>query len=165
MTRYFFTRLAGAVPTLFIIITITFFLMRAAPGGPFDQEQALAPEIKANLQRAYGLDQSVWKQYGRYLESLAHGDFGPSFRYKDFTVTELIAQGFPVTLELGTAALALALAVGIPLGAFAALHRNSAADYAAVTLAAAGIAIPSFVLLPLLALLFGVYLHWLPVAG
>src|SRR5580693_7631103 len=165
MTRYFFTRLAGAIPTLFIIITITFFLMRAAPGGPFDQEQALAPEIKANLQRAYGLDQPVWTQYGRYMNSLLHGDFGPSFKYKDFTVTELIGQGFPVTLQLGVMAIALALLIGIPLGTFAALHHNSAADYATMSLAVVGIAIPSFVVLPFLGLLFGVYLHWLPVAG
>jgi oligopeptide transport system permease protein len=165
MTRYFFTRLAGAVPTLFIIITITFFLMRAAPGGPFDQEQALAPEIKMNLQRAYGLDQPVWTQYGRYLKSLLHGDFGPSFKYKDFTVTELIGQGFPVTLQLGVMAIALALLLGVPLGTFAALHHNSAADTVTMSLVVTGIAIPSFVVLPFLGLLFGVYLHWLPVAG
>jgi oligopeptide transport system permease protein len=165
MTRYFFTRLAGAIPTLFIVITITFFLMRAAPGGPFDQEQALAPEIKANLQRAYGLDQPVWTQYGRYLNSLLHGDFGPSFKYKDFTVTELIGQGFPVTLQLGVMAIALALLLGVPLGTFAALHHNSAADTATMSLVVTGIAIPSFVVLPFLGLLFGVYLHWLPVAG
>jgi oligopeptide transport system permease protein len=165
MVRYFLRRLAGAIPTLFIIVTLSFFLIRIAPGGPFDEERSLPPEIMANLERAYGLDQPVWAQYVRYMRGVVHGDFGPSFRYKDFTVTELIAQGFPVTFELGTIALALALAIGIPLGAFAALHRNSAADYATVSLAVAGIAIPSFVLLPLLALLFGVYLHWLPVAG
>jgi oligopeptide transport system permease protein len=165
MLRYFLRRLAGAIPTLFIIVTLSFFLVRIAPGGPFDEERSLPPEILANLQSAYGLDQPVWAQYVRYMRGVVHGDFGPSFRYKDFTVTELIAQGFPVTFELGTIALALALAIGIPLGAFAALHRNSAADYATVSLAVAGIAIPSFVLLPLLALLFGVYLHWLPVAG
>jgi oligopeptide transport system permease protein len=165
MLRYFFTRLAGAIPTLFIIITITFFLMRAAPGGPFDQEQALSPEIMANLENAYGLDQPVWTQYGRYLKSLLRGDFGPSFKYKDFSVTELIGQGFPVTLQLGVMAMALALLIGVPLGTFAALHHNSAADYATMSLAVAGIAIPSFVVLPFLGLLFGVYLHWLPVAG
>src|SRR6202161_3703702 len=165
MTRYFFTRLAGAIPTLFIIITITFFLMRAAPGGPFDQEQALAPEIKANLQRAYGLDQPIWTQYGRYLKSLLHGDFGPSFKYKDFTVTELIGQGFPVTLELGVIALVLALGLGIPIGTFAALRHTAPADYATMACSVIGIAIPSFVVLPFLGLLFGIYLHWLPVAG
>src|SRR5450755_206901 len=116
MTRFFFKRMAGAIPTLFIIITATFFLIRAAPGGPFDQEQTLPPEILANLQSAYGLDLPIWAQYGRYLGALARGDFGPSFKYTDFTVTELIGQGFPVTLELGIIALMLALMLGIPLG-------------------------------------------------
>jgi oligopeptide transport system permease protein len=165
MLRYFLTRLAGAVPTLFIIVTISFFLIRAAPGGPFDQEQSLPPEIMANLESAYGLNQPVLTQYGRYLGALAHGDFGPSFKYKDFSVTELIGQGFPVTLELGTLAIALALLLGIPIGTFAALHHNSAADYTAMSLAVIGMAIPTFVVLPFLGLLFGIYLHWLPVAG
>jgi oligopeptide transport system permease protein len=165
MIRYFLTRLAGAIPTLFIIVTATFFLMRAAPGGPFDQEQTLPPEIVANLQRAYGLDQPIWTQYGRYLGSLLHGDFGPSFKYKDFTVTELIAQGFPVTLQLGVIAMTLALLSGIPLGIFAALRHNLAADYLTMSVAVMGIAIPSFVVLPFLGLVFGIKLHWLPVAG
>lgn len=165
MLRYFLTRLAGAVPTLFVIVTISFFLIRAAPGGPFDQEQTLPPEILANLQSAYGLDQPVWIQYGRYLGALARGDFGPSFKYKDFSVTELIGQGFPVTLELGTLAMALALILGIPIGTFAALRQNSAADYITMSVAVIGIAIPSFVVLPFLGLIFGIYLHWLPVAG
>jgi oligopeptide transport system permease protein len=165
MLRYFLTRLAGAVPTLFIIVTLAFFLIRAAPGGPFDQEQALPPEIMANLQSAYGLDQPIWVQYGRYLKGLAHGDFGPSFKYKDFSVTELIGQGLPVTLELGAIAMTLAIALGVPIGTFAALHHNGAADYAAMALAVAGIAVPSFVVLPFLGLLFGIHLHWLPVAG
>jgi oligopeptide transport system permease protein len=165
MFRYFLKRLAGAIPTLFVIITVSFFLIRAAPGGPFDQEQSLPPEILANLQSAYGLDLPIWAQYGRYLGALAHGDFGPSFKYKDFSVTELIGQGFPVTLELGTIALALALLLGIPLGTFAALHHNSVRDYATMSLAVIGIAIPSFVVLPFLGLVFGIYLRWLPVAG
>jgi oligopeptide transport system permease protein len=165
MTRYFLKRLGGAIPTLFIIVTLTFFLIRVAPGGPFDQEQSLPPEILANLQSAYGLDQPVWKQYLSYVRALAHGDFGPSFKYKDFTVTELIGQGFPVTLELGSIAMSLALLLGIPIGTFAALHQNSAADYATMSLAVVGIAIPSFVVLPFLGLFFGIYLHWLPVAG
>ena len=165
MIRYFLTRLAGAIPTLLIIVTLTFFLMRAAPGGPFDQEQTLPPEIMANLQSAYGLDQPIWTQFGRYLAALTRGDFGPSFKYKDFTVTELIRQGFPVTLQLGLIALSLALIFGIPLGTFAALHHNSAADYATMSLAVLGLAIPTFVVLPFLGLVFGIYLHWLPIAG
>jgi oligopeptide transport system permease protein len=165
MLRYFLTRLAGAIPTLFVIVTLAFFLIRAAPGGPFDQEQTLPPEIMANLQSAYGLDQPIWTQYGRYLGALAHGDFGPSFKYKDFSVTELIGQGFPVTFELGSIAMALALVLGVPIGTFAALHHNSPADYAAMSLAVVGIAIPTFVVLPFLGLVFGIYLRWLPVAG
>src|SRR5882672_2644136 len=124
MVRYFIKRLAGAVPTLLIIITAAFFLIRGAPGGPFDQEQTLPPEILANLQTAYGLDLPIWSQYGRYLSALAHGDFGPSFKYKDFTVTELIGQGFPVTLQIGSIAMALALILGIPIGTFAALRSE-----------------------------------------
>lgn len=165
MLRYFLTRLAGAVPTLFVIVTLAFFLIRAAPGGPFDQEQTLPPEIVANLESSYGLDQPLLTQYGRYLGALVRGDFGPSFRYQDFSVTELIGQGFPVTLQLGSIALALALLLGVPIGTFAALHHQHAADYAAMSLAVVGIAIPSFVVLPFLGLMFGIYLRWLPVAG
>ncbi len=165
MIRYFLARLCGAVPTLLAIITLTFFLMHAAPGGPFDQEQTLPADIVANLDAAYGLDQPMWVQYVRYLGGLAHGDFGPSFRYKDFTVTALIAQGLPVSLTLGAIAIVAALVGGVAVGIFAALHRHTPADHAAMMLAVAGIAIPSFVLLPALGLVFGIYLHWLPVAG
>jgi oligopeptide transport system permease protein len=165
MFRYFLKRLGGAIPTLFIIVTLSFLLIRIAPGGPFDEEKLLPPEILANLKSAYGLDQPLWLQYAHYLRSLLHGDFGPSFRYKDFTVTELIAQGLPVTAEIGIAALILALALGTVIGVFAALRQNRAADYTVMTLAVLGIAVPSFVVLPLLGLLFGVYAHWLPVAG
>ncbi len=165
MIRYFLMRLGGAIPTLFVIVTLTFFLTRAAPGGPFDREQSLPPQIMANLQIAYGLDQPIWVQYARFMRALGHGDFGPSFKYKDFTVTELIGQGLPVTLELGTVALALALALGIAIGIFAALRHNSPGDYATMSLAVVGIARPSFVVLPFLGLVFGIYFHWLPVAG
>jgi oligopeptide transport system permease protein len=165
MLRYFLKRLGGAIPTLFIIVTLSFLLIRIAPGGPFDQEKSLPPEILANLQSAYGLDQPLWVQYTRYLGSLLHGDFGPSFRYKDFTVTELIGQGLPVTAEIGSAALILALSLGMLVGIFAALRHDRPADYTVMTLAVVGIAVPSFVVLPLLGLLFGIYVRWLPVAG
>lgn len=165
MVRYLLKRLAAAIPTLFIIITASFFLMRLAPGGPFDRSQRLPAEVSAHLDRAYGLDRPLIVQYGRYLDGLAHGDFGPSFRYRDYSVSALIAQGLPVTAELGTLALLLALGLGIPVGILAALHRGTLRDRAAITLAVLGIAIPSFVLLPALMLLFGLKLHWLPVAG
>ncbi|HUX73920.1 MAG TPA: ABC transporter permease subunit [Steroidobacteraceae bacterium] len=163
--RYFFGRLCGAIPTLLAIVTITFFLIRLAPGGPFDQEQTLPADVLANLNAAYGLNEPMWRQYLHYIGGLAHGDFGPSFRYKDFTVTELIAQGLPVSATLGAIAILIATVAGVAVGTFAALHHKSIADHASMALAVAGIAIPSFVLLPALGLLFGVTLHWLPVAG
>jgi oligopeptide transport system permease protein len=158
-------RLLGIVPTLFCIVSASFFIVRLAPGGPFDQEQALAPQIRANLDKLYGLDQPLGVQYLHYLRGLAHGEFGPSFKLRDFTVGELIAQGLPLSLTLGSAAILLAILLGIPLGIAAALRRNSAADYGITTLVVLGIALPSFVTGPLFALVFGLYLHWLPVAG
>jgi oligopeptide transport system permease protein len=152
-------------PTLFIIITLSFFVIRIAPGGPFDDEQTLPPEIKANLEAAYGLDKPLLEQYGRYLSGLVRGDFGPSFKFKDFTVTELIAQGLPVSLMLGLSAVLLALLIGIPLGTLAALRQNSPTDYGIMAVAVLGIALPSFVTGPLFALIFGLYLRWFPVAG
>jgi oligopeptide transport system permease protein len=169
MWAYFTRRLIIAIPTLWVVITVAFFLMRLAPGGPFDQEAPLPPEIMANLKAAYGLDQPLWWQYFNYLGNLLQGDFGPSFKYKDFSVTELIGQGFPVSVQNGLAALILAVAVGIPLGAMAALKQNSGADHAAMTVAMTGIVIPNFVVGPLLALIFGIWLKEtvfaLPVAG
>jgi len=163
--RYFLGRLCGAVPTLFVIVTVSFFLMRAAPGDPLDQEKNLAPEVVANLHAAYGMDQPLWRQYVSYLRNLAHGDFGPSFRYPDFSVTDLISQGLPISVTLGAVAMLIAVGVGVAVGTLAALRRRSWTDHLAMTLAVAAIAIPSFVLLPFLGLLFGLYLHWLPVAG
>ena len=165
MIRYFVGRLLWAVPTLLVIITAAFFLIRMAPGGPFDEEQTLPPAIKHNLEAAYGLDQPLWVQYSRYLHGVVRGDFGPSFKYKDFSVTELIAQGFPVSLTLGVIAILLALMVGVPAGMYAALHQNTAGDHLVMLLAVIGITIPAFVVLPFLALIFGIRLKWLPVAG
>ncbi|MGH8251442.1 MAG: ABC transporter permease [Steroidobacteraceae bacterium] len=158
-------RLFGAIPTLAVIVALSFLLTRLAPGGPFGEEQALAPEIRANLEAAYGLDQPVAVQFGRYVSGLLHGDFGPSFKFRDFTVTELIAGGLPVSLSIGLAALALALALGVPAGVLAALSRGGFADRLVMTLAVAGISVPVFVIAPVLALVFGVWLRWLPVAG
>jgi oligopeptide transport system permease protein len=158
-------RLLGIVPTLFCIVSASFFIVRLAPGGPFDQEQALAPQIRANLDKLYGLDQPVGVQYLHYLNGLAHGDLGPSFKLRDFSVGELIAQGLPLSLTLGSAAILLAILIGIPLGIVGAVRRNTAADYGITTLVVLGVALPSFVTGPLFALIFGLYLHWLPVAG
>jgi oligopeptide transport system permease protein len=163
--RFAIRRIATLIPTLLIIITLSFLIIRLAPGGPFDDELGLAPAIRANLDAAYGLDQPLLTQYARYLAGLAHGDFGPSFKFRDMRVGELIAQGLPVSLMLGLAAILLAIVVGVPLGACAALRRNSGVDHGVRTLAAFGIALPSFVMGPVLALVFGLYLHWLPVAG
>ncbi len=158
-------RVATLVPTLFVIITLSFLIIRLAPGGPFDEEQTLAPAIKANLEAAYGLDQPMATQYLRYVTRLAHGDFGPSFKFRDTSVAELIGQGLPISLTLGACAILLAILVGVPLGTLAALKRGTAVDHGLRTVAALGIALPSFVVGPLLALVFGLYLHWLPVAG
>jgi oligopeptide transport system permease protein len=165
MLGYALRRLASAVPTFLLIVAAAFFLMRAAPGGPFDQEQTLPPEIAANLQAAYGLDEPVHVQFARYLGGLLRGDLGPSFRLKDFTVAELIGRGLPVTLAIGAAALALAILVGIPLGLVAGLRQNRWVDHAVMSVALAGVAIPNFVVAPVLALAFGLYLGWLPVGG
>ena len=165
MLSYALRRIAVAVPTLLVIITLAFAIQRLAPGGPFDQEQTLTPAVRANLDRVYGLDRPLAVQYLRYLGALAHGDFGPSLSERDFTVTELIRQGLPLSVTLGLAAVLLAVLVGIPAGVLAALARGTGADYAVSGLAALGVALPSFVTGPALALLFGLYLHWLPVAG
>lgn len=158
-------RLLVAIPTLAVVVALSFALTRAAPGGPFDEEQALPPEIRANLEAAYGLDQPAPVQFARYVAGLLRGDFGPSYKFRDFTVTELIAGGLPVSLAVGLAALALALAIGIPMGAWAALARGRFADRFVMALAVAGISVPVFVIAPFFALVFGIWLRWLPVAG
>ena len=165
MLGFALRRLFGVIPTFLLIVAAAFFIMRVAPGGPFDDERTLPPEIEANLQAAYGLDQPLPVQFARYLGGLVRGDLGPSYRMKDFTVAELIGRGLPVTLSIGTAALALALLLGIPLGLAAGLRQNGWADHAVMSVALAGIAIPNFVVAPVLALLFGLQLGWLPVAG
>ncbi|MEM8984621.1 MAG: ABC transporter permease subunit [Pseudomonadota bacterium] len=162
MLHYTLSRLASAVPTLFIVIAMAFFLTRAAPGGPFDAERRLPPEIEARLEAAYYLDEPVWQQFGRYLSGLLRGDFGPSFRYQDTDVAELIAQGLPVSLTLGLLAMLLALTLGALAGTFAALHRNGWVDRALMALALVGLSVPNFVIAPVLVLLFAVTLRWLP---
>ncbi|MBV8496641.1 MAG: ABC transporter permease subunit [Gammaproteobacteria bacterium] len=165
MLRYALRRIAGLVPTLLVIITASFAIIRLAPGGPFDAEQPLSAPVRANLERLYGLDQPLPVQYLHYLRALAHGDFGPSLRQRDFTVSELIGQGLPLSAELGLAAIALAVLSGIPAGVAAALWHNRGVDLGITALAATAIALPGFVTGPLLVLVFGLHLHWLPVAG
>ncbi len=165
MSGYLLRRLLISVPTLLVIITIAFFMMRVAPGGPFDQERALPPEIERNMLAAYNLDAPLVVQYWDYLKGVLHGDFGPSFKYRDFTVAELLLSGFPASLKVGGLAIALAVVIGITLGTIAALRQNSGIDYAVMATAMTGITIPNFVMAPLLALVLGVYLGWLPVAG
>ena len=165
MLHYFLKRLGGAIPTLFIIITVSFFLVHAAPVGPFDTERHLTKEIEANLNRAYHLDESVPQQFLRYLAGLAHGDFGPSFQSKDYTVAELIAGGFPTSLMLGSLAMLVALACGLSSGIVAALRQNTGVDYAVMGLSMTGIAVPTFVVAPILSLVLGLWLRLVPVGG
>jgi len=165
MASFLLRRLLISVPTLLIIITIAFFMMRIAPGGPFDQERALPPQIEKNMLAAYNLDQPLMVQYVRYLTGVLQGDFGPSFKYRDFSVAELLLTGFPPSLKVGGAAILLAIIAGITLGTIAALRQNSAVDHAVMVTAMTGIAVPNFVMAPLLTLIFGVFLGWLPVAG
>ena len=155
-------RLLGAIPTLFLVIVLAFTMVRAAPGGPFDSERVLPPEIEANIARAYHLDEPLPRQFVRYFSGLLKGDLGPSFRYRDYTVSELIGDAFPMSLKLGVLAMTFALAVGISAGTFAALRQNSLLDRAVTGLAMTGISIPVFVVAPLLVLAFAVKLQWLP---
>ena len=165
MLGYALKRFLGAWPTLLVLVAVAFFLIRAAPGGPFDAERRLPPEIEANLRAAYHLDAPLYEQFGRYLANIARGDFGPSFQYKDYTVTELIAAGFPVSLKLGGLAMLLAVVAGVAAGCAAALRRNSAVDHLVMAISMTGISIPNFVMAPLLILLFAVHLGWLPAGG
>ena len=165
MLPFVLRRLAAAVPTLFLIVTIAFFVIRVAPGGPFDLEQPLEAKVMENLRRIYRLDLPLIEQYGLYLGALARGDFGPSFYFRDFTVAELFARGLPVSILLGSLALSLALLVGGALGTVAAFRQNSAADHAVVGLGTVGLTIPNFVVAPVLQIVFGLMLAWLPVGG
>jgi len=165
MLNYIIRRLLGAIPTLFIIIAVSFVLVRMAPGGPFDKERKVPAEVEARLIQQYHLDEPLPQQFLRYLGGLAQGDFGPSFKYKDFTVSELIWQGFPTSLALGLSAITLAMLIGVSLGIWSALRQNSWVDYMSVGTAMLGIAVPNFVIAPIMTLVFGLMLGWLPVGG
>ena len=165
MLLYVLRRLLTAIPTMFVIVTLAFFLIRVAPGGPFNQERGLSPEIKANLEAQFGLNDPLWLQYFNYLKNLLHGNFGPSYNLPDFTVGELFANGLPISVQLGSMALTLALLVGGGLGIAAALNQNKLGDYAVIATATAGSTIPTFVIAPVIQLLFGLTWNLLPIGG
>ena len=165
MLAYTMRRLLVAIPTMLIIIAVAFFMMRLAPGSPFDTERALSPEIRAQLARFYGFDKPIFMQFIDYLVGLGKLELGPSLIYKDQSVSEIIGSGFPVSITIGLSALVLATCIGVPMGLFAALKQNTGPDYSIMALAMAGICIPSLVVGPILSLVFGVYLGWLPTAG
>ncbi|MCC6145433.1 MAG: ABC transporter permease subunit [Candidatus Hydrogenedentes bacterium] len=165
MIRYIAKRVIEFVPVLLAIVTITFFLIRLAPGGPFSAEKRLAPEALAQIEAHYHLDAPLWRQYVDYLAGLVQGDLGPSFTKPSRSVSEWIALRFPVSLELGAYALIIALSIGLTAGLIASLRPNSLTDYVPMSMAMAGICIPNFVLGPLLVLVFALWLGWLPVGG
>lgn len=162
MIQFVLRRLLSAIPTIFIVVTISFFMMRFAPGGPFNLERPLAPQTMANVMKTYGLDQPLWKQYFTYLANAAQGNLGPSFVYKDNTVAELIGNALPYSIELGLWALALAVIGGVILGTMAALKQNSWLDYMLMATATIGVTVPNFVMGPVLTLIFAIILGWLP---
>ncbi|MBI2784110.1 MAG: ABC transporter permease [Gammaproteobacteria bacterium] len=165
MLRFILYRLLQAIPVLLVVVTATFFLVRLAPGGPFSAEKAVPPEVLRALEARYHLDQPLSKQYLSYLGDLLHGDFGPSFRYPGRSVDEMIFSGLPTTAELGLYALLISLVLGTTAGVIAALRPNTAQDYLPMSAAMIGICLPSFLLGPLLLLVFGVWLEWVPVSG
>ena len=165
MWRFIGMRLLQAIPVILVVITVTFFLVRVAPGGPFDGEKAVTREVKAALEAQYKLNLPLFQQYTSYLGDLARGNLGPSFKYPGRSVNELITAGFPVTAELGLYALLVALVIGGLAGIIAALRPNTAQDYVPMSVAMIGICMPSFLLGPLLVLVFGIHLDWLPVSG
>ena len=165
MLRFIANRLLQAIPVLLVVITVTFLLIHSAPGGPFSDEKAVPPEVARALEAQYNLDQPLWQQYTSYLGDVLRGDFGPSFKYSGRTVNELIAAGLPVTAELGLYAMLVALFIGISAGVFAAMRPNSIQDYIPMSAAMLGICMPSFLLGPVLILVFGIQLEWLPISG
>ena len=162
MLRYALLRLLGAIPTLLLVIVLAFLMVHAAPGGPFDDERVLPPEIEANIARAYQLDAPLPQQFFRYMSGLLHGDMGPSYRYRDYTVSELIGAAFPLSLLLGAMAMLLAVVVGVSAGTLAALRKDSLLDRMVMAFAMTGISIPVFVIAPVLVLFLAVRMQWLP---
>jgi len=160
--RYALLRVLGAIPTLMLVIVLAFLMVHAAPGGPFDDERVLPADVAANIEAAYHLDEPLPAQFARYLSGLLRGDLGPSYRYRDYTVAELIGAGFPLSLQIGVLAMALALLLGISAGTAAALRQGTILDRIVMSFAMTGISIPVFVVAPVLVLLLAVKLQWLP---
>jgi oligopeptide transport system permease protein len=154
--------LLGAIPTLLLVIILAFLMVHAAPGGPFDAERVLPADVAANIEAAYHLDESLPQQFMRYMSGLVRGDLGPSYRYRDYTVAELIGTGFPLSLQIGALAMLLALLLGVSSGTIAALRQGSMLDRVVMSFAMTGISVPVFVVAPVLVLLLAVKLHWLP---
>jgi oligopeptide transport system permease protein len=165
MWAYVVRRLLVTIPTVLAVVTICYLLLHFTPGGPFDSERKVSEAVLANLQAKYHLDMPLWKQYLYYLDSLLHGDLGASFRYADWSVNDLVARALPVSLAIGGTAMVIAAVLGVALGIVAALRQNSAADYAVMLLANVGSVLPSFVLGPVLVLVFAIALPWLPSGG
>ena len=165
MLRFTLSRLLRAIPVLLVVISVTFMLIHSTPGGPFSAEKAVPPAVARALEAQYNLDQPLWQQYISYLGDVIQGDFGPSFKYSGRTVNELIAAGLPVTAELALYAMLVALIIGISAGVFAAMRPNTMQDYLPMSAAMLGICMPSFLLGPILILVFGIHLEWLPISG
>jgi oligopeptide transport system permease protein len=165
MLRFLVRRLLVAIPTLFVVITVAFFMMRAAPGNPFSTDRKLPPEIEKNIEKKYHFNEPLIVQYGEYLGGVLHGDLGPSLKYRDKSVLDIIGQNYRVSLTIGLSAFVLAVFFGVSLGVIAALRQNGPADYTTMAIAIVGVCIPSFVTAPLLQLVFGSNLGWLPIAG
>lgn len=165
MTRYIIKRLLMAILTVFIVATLTFFLMNAVPGGPYEAEKAISPQARAALEAKFGLDQPLFKQYLTYMKNILHGDFGPSLKQRGREVIDIIMSKFPVSAKIGGIAVMAAMLVGIPVGCIAALNRGKFSDSAIIVIATIGIAVPSFVVCSLSMYFFGVKLKWLPTVG
>ena len=166
MINYIIKRIGIAIPTLLILIAVSFYLMHAAPGGPFTSERPLPPQVLANIEAKYGLDQPIWRQMINYLSGIiTEFDFGPSYKYHDRTVNEIIGRGFPITLKYGFWSFIAAIGVGIPLGAIAAIRKNTWIDYLAVGVSIGAQVLPNFVMAPLLIIVFTLWLDWLPGGG
>jgi len=165
MFKFILKRILEAIPTLLVLITISFFLMRFAPGNPFSSERPLPPEVMENINAKYGLDKPVYEQYFTYLTNVLQGDLGPSFKYKDFTVNELVSSALPVSAKIGTVAFLFTLVMGVGVGTIAALRQNTWIDYTIMSTAMIGVVMPSFVLAPVLIYIFAIYLDWFPAGG